>query len=404
MSYNITQIHFFLYKQPVYKQLGLDLQKVKQLLGLKHVIISNFANKTFAYENIATTLHNHILYTANVNQNIVQNGCHSFVWFHKIRPPISVPWWDPSWWKKKGKKRSLKSSTNRVFHLRYYIIIQNTIYLQWSTGSWDIKIWKIEQSNWPRAFQSVIREPDFSQHLCIPLAVLYHHTKYYLKLSNGSWDIKILKIEQSNWPRAFRSVTGEPDFSQHLCIPLAVLYHHTKYYLKWSTGSWDVQIWKIEQSNWPRAFWSVTWEPYFPQTWSFQRMIENHHMFDFRTLGTNISRLNVLLKCKNPIFGPFGPFCPKLAKPELAPSLFHPYWHLTSCKILWFNSKKKPDGRKDRRKDGRTDRRHWIHKTSLSWVQKTTNKFKQSLSNFEPWNGQYFKQLWWLGPYRSCLY
>ena len=32
----------FLYKKPVYKQLGLDLQ----LLGLIHVNISNFANKT----------------------------------------------------------------------------------------------------------------------------------------------------------------------------------------------------------------------------------------------------------------------------------------------------------------------------------------------------------------------
>ena len=51
---------FFVYNQPVYKQLGLDFRKVKQLLGLKHVTISNFANKIFAYENIATTLHNHI--------------------------------------------------------------------------------------------------------------------------------------------------------------------------------------------------------------------------------------------------------------------------------------------------------------------------------------------------------
>ena len=53
----------------VYKQLGLELQKVKQLLGLKHDTISNFANKIFAYENIVT-IHNHILYTANVNQYI----------------------------------------------------------------------------------------------------------------------------------------------------------------------------------------------------------------------------------------------------------------------------------------------------------------------------------------------
>ena len=67
-----------IYKQPVYKQLELDSQKVKQLLGIKHITISNFANKLFAYENIVTTLHTtyHILYT--VNQYIVQNGCHSF--------------------------------------------------------------------------------------------------------------------------------------------------------------------------------------------------------------------------------------------------------------------------------------------------------------------------------------
>ena len=42
----------------------------------------------------------------------------------------------------------------------------------------------------------------------------------------------------------------------------------------------------------------------------------------------------------------------------------------------------------------------------MSWSmrKKITNKFKQSLSNFEPWNSQYFKQHWWLGPYQSCLY
>ena len=41
---------------------GLELEKVKQLVGLKNVTISNFANKIFAYENIATNiiLSNHI--------------------------------------------------------------------------------------------------------------------------------------------------------------------------------------------------------------------------------------------------------------------------------------------------------------------------------------------------------
>ena len=64
-------IHFFFYyRQPVNKQLGLGLQKIKQLIELKHVTIGNFTNKIFAYENIATTLHNHILYKANINQDI----------------------------------------------------------------------------------------------------------------------------------------------------------------------------------------------------------------------------------------------------------------------------------------------------------------------------------------------
>ena len=55
-SIKYVQRYIFIYKHPVYKQLELDLQKVKQLLGLKHITISNFANKTFAYENIATNI------------------------------------------------------------------------------------------------------------------------------------------------------------------------------------------------------------------------------------------------------------------------------------------------------------------------------------------------------------
>ena len=134
-------------------------------------------------------------------------------------------------------------------------------------------------------------------------------------------------------------------------------------------GSWDIYIWKIEQSNWPSAFRSVTREPDFSQTCTFQRMIENHDRFDFRTLRTNISWLNFLLKCKNPIF---GPFLAKIGTTRIflknrAQSLFNPYWPLTSCK----KSEKSYDSipRKSRT-DGRKDGRHWIHKTWLSWVQK----------------------------------
>ena len=49
------------------------------------------------------------------------------------------------------------------------------------------------------------------------------------------------------------------------------------------------------------------------------------------------------------------------------------------------------------------DPRKWIP-CWRKWQQKKPKKFKQPLSNFKPWNGQYFKQLWGLWPYRSCLY
>ena len=57
-SFSVPPNYTFFYLEAT--GLGLELQKVKQLLGLKHVTISNFTNKIFAYENIATTLHNHI--------------------------------------------------------------------------------------------------------------------------------------------------------------------------------------------------------------------------------------------------------------------------------------------------------------------------------------------------------
>ena len=90
----------------------------------------------------------------------------------------------------------------------------------------------------------------------------------------------------------------------------------TKYYLIWSTGSWDIQILKIEQSDWPRAFRSVIWEPYFSQTCSFQRIIEN--MFDFRTLRTNISAAQFFAKLQKPYFlGHFWHFLRKIGKTRI---------------------------------------------------------------------------------------
>ena len=129
---------------------------------------------------------------------------------------------------------------------------------------------------------------------------------------------------------------------------------------------------KTKQSDWQREFRSVTREPDFFQTCSFQRMIENHNMFDFRTLRTNISWLNFLLKCKNPIFGAFL----ALFAPNWQNQIF-PEWKIGLCHVLtlidlYLHAKKSEKSYDPLPRKIRTDGQHWIHTTSLSWVHNKT--------------------------------
>ena len=48
-------------------------------------------------------------------------------------------------------------------------------------------------------------------------------------------------------------------WQQHL-KRLMVFYLHAKKYKKWLNGSKDIVIWKIEQSDWSRAFAQKSWE------------------------------------------------------------------------------------------------------------------------------------------------
>jgi len=56
---------------------------------------------------------------------------------------------------------------------------------------------------------------------CIPLMVFYHHTQNYQKRSNGSQDIQIWKMEQSGWPRIFdvnNSITNVSQWQKKCCM------------------------------------------------------------------------------------------------------------------------------------------------------------------------------------------
>ena len=60
------------------------------------------------------------------------------------------------------------------------------------------------------------------------------------------------------------------------------VYLHEKNQLDPSILSWDITLWRILQSDWPRAFWSITWEPEFWQIRGLRWNISNNMIFHFR--------------------------------------------------------------------------------------------------------------------------
>ena len=84
-------------------------------------------------------------------------------------------------------------------------------------------------------------------------------------------------------------------FHKSDCIIQNVLWHSIfiqKNYKKRSNGSKDIAITRIEQSDWSRALESISWEPDFSQTWGFRRKLDNNTTLHFRQF---------LAKTNNPI-------------------------------------------------------------------------------------------------------
>ena len=96
-----------------------------------------------------------------------------------------------------------------------------------------------------------------------------------------------------------------PHFSekwQHLLKRLMVFHLHAKKYKKRLNGSKDIVIWKIKQSDWSRAFAHKSRE--FSQIWDLRRKLANHKMLHFRSFlaKTNDS---ILHKSPKVYFGAF---------------------------------------------------------------------------------------------------
>ena len=116
-----------------------------------------------------------------------------------------------------------------------------------------------------------------------------------------------------------------------------VLYHHTKNHPKRSNGSWDIQIWKIEQSDWPRAFNQNNSRTRFFPDMGLVPLDAVPFDLTFATLWTKTNDSILNYYRKSPFWAHFDPLFPKKGKTGFfpknrAPSLFCVYWTLTSCK------------------------------------------------------------------------
>ena len=116
----------------------------------------------------------------------------------------------------------------------------------------------------------------------------------------------------------------------HFRLLLSKYYHLAKYWLVYPRGSWDIKIWKMVQSDWLRAFSKISLEPDFSKTCSFRQKMPNILLNKFREFQ-KILMTSFQEKYEKHHFLPnFGTFSTFSQEPDFffenwAPSLFHPY-------------------------------------------------------------------------------
>ena len=82
-------------------------------------------------------------------------------------------------------------------------------------------------------------------------------------------------------------------------------YLHAKNKLGHSFLSWDFLFWRIQQFDWPIAFWSITREPEFCQIWDWWWNISYNISFHFRLFPGKFSLFTndkIFQKKQKPLF------------------------------------------------------------------------------------------------------
>ena len=116
-----------------------------------------------------------------------------------------------------------------------------------------------------------------------------------------------------------------PKWQNH-CKHLMVFHLDAKKYKKLLNGSKDIVIWKIEWSDWSRAFAHKFREWEFSQIWNWCRKRANHNVLHLRPFlaKTNDS---IFHKSPKPLFlGLFGPFFPEIFSEKSGSVTFEYLW------------------------------------------------------------------------------
>ena len=101
------------------------------------------------------------------------------------------------------------------------------------------------------------------------------------------------------------------------CVMLFYLY--AKKYKNRLNGSIDIAIWGIEQSDWSRAFKHKSREREFSQIWTLRRKLANYNTLHFRSFPAKINNSILRKSPKSPFLPIFGPFFPFFGKMRILP-------------------------------------------------------------------------------------
>ena len=96
----------------------------------------------------------------------------------------------------------------------------------------------------------------------------------------------------------------------NLWLLLNKVYHHAKYGCIYLRSSWDIEIWKMGQSDWLRAFFKISREPDFSQTCGFRWIMQDTELNKFREFQ-KYSMTRFREKYEKPHFLALFPLFPK---------------------------------------------------------------------------------------------